>query len=235
MNNISIGIIGGMGPQASALLHTLIVQAATSQMGVQQASDFPLITHVSIPAIDFISNPELRHQNRGLLGRAVRTLQTNRPDAVVVACNTAHLLVDELPELSSLPLISLPEVTVAEAQRQGLTNVGLLASPTTIQTGLYHHIADRHKVTLITLDQHDQDITESIIRNVIAGQSNKREHARLEKLISKLLANGAEKVILGCTELSVLGHDLSTKQTINPLQVTVDTVVDIARKRSIAS
>lgn len=221
MNNTSIGIIGGMGPQASALLHTLIVNAVPKELNVQECDRFPLITHVSIPAVDFISQPELRHKNRTLVLNAVKAINSTQPDFVIMACNTAHLLIDEIPELQALPLLSLPDTAVQLAAKSGIQNLGLLASPTTVKTGLYHKAANKHGMTVTTLASRSAPLTETIIRDIIAGASPDDVVGNMSTLIDELRAAGAEAVLLGCTELSVAAQGLARKDTIDPLHAVV--------------
>jgi aspartate racemase len=208
MKNISIGIIGGMGPQASALLHTKIVNAASAELGAHDCNEFPLITHVSIPAIDFITQPNLRHKNKAMLESAAKTLRANEPDIVVVACNTAHLLIEEVPALANLPLVSLPDSVIKDLEAKGIKRAGLLASSTTIATKLYHEHAAKAKIDIVVLPQSEQRKTAEVIRSVIAGKPLDDLKLELSKQIGHLQAQGVDIVILGCTELSVLNNGL---------------------------
>lgn len=92
---------------------------------------------------------------------------------------------------------------------------GLLATPTTIRSGLYHQLLVKQKPLLI-LDTDGQEQTEHLIRRTIAGELTNQDD--LSPLIVQLQAKGATKVILGCTELSVL-HTKPDPRCIDPLQL----------------
>ena len=222
---IHIGIIGGMGPQASALLHTMLIQACTEQLGLRDCHEFPLITHVSIPAIDFISRPELRAQNAKLLQRAAQTLTTTPLDMAIIACNTAHILVDEMPELQQLPLISLPESVLAEAKNRGVQRIGLIASPTTLRMKLYENHAQKHGISIVTASAASGLKAERVIRSTIAGKAGLREVHTLHQIAEELRSKGAELIVLGCTELSVAMQGHKHLDMIDSLQATTNAAI----------
>lgn len=236
MKNISIGIIGGMGPQASTLLHTKIVNAATTDLEAHDCEEFPLITHVSIPAIDFITQPELRHKNRKMLVAASETLRINNPDIVVIACNTAHLLVDEVPALGTLPLVSLPGSVIQNLKFKGIKKAGLLASSTTIATRLYHEYAEKEQIDIVVLPESEQVKTVDVIRGVIAGGKIEELKESLIAQIIKLQGQGVEIIILGCTELSVLNENLYTDvPLIDSLSAATNAIIGKAQTMKKAS
>jgi aspartate racemase len=212
-------IIGGMGPQASVELHARLVQAA-AVAGAKNGHEFPFITHVSVPIKEFrAAGAELQTAQSQLL-RAVKDIRVTRSDKVVVACNTAHLLEPVLAKALQRPLTSLIANTVTEATQQKLHTVGLVASAHTIRSTLFEQpLADAGIRTIIpTLAQ--QVMINALIGRVISGSSTVADAVRLRSIIAKLKRRGAQKVILGCTELSVL-HKRPTDDTIDPLQIVV--------------
>jgi aspartate racemase len=217
MKMLSIGIIGGMGPQASALLHQLLVQAASQDLQATQCHEFPHITHVSLPVRDFISRPERRHQSIDLLRSATQLIQSNTPDVAIVACNTAHVLVDELPELAALPLVSLPEAVIAEAKARGVKTLGLIASPTTLRMKLFDRHAEEAGIRILPIRTAERPTAERAIRAIIAGTDPALVRPSIEALVSNLLHRKAEAVALGCTELSVAMHGSDNPKTIDSL------------------
>lgn len=202
MKQVSIGIIGGMGPQASVKLHQLIVEGCSRQLNIKLCHEFPQITHISLPVKDFISDPDLRFESIPMLKSAAKLVSAVRPDIVVIACNTAHLLVGEVEALKKMPLISLPESVILVAKKLNIKKLGLLATPTTIKTKLYENHTDGG-LYIVTCDPEDQKKLEKIIRRTIAGQNNDQDSTQLLELANGLIQKGAEMVALGCTELSV--------------------------------
>ncbi len=118
------------------------------------------------------------------------------------------------------PVISLVDTTVETIRRQGLHTVGLLASPTTIQSKLYETALARIGTVCLLPTKAEQHEVELLIRSVIAGK--KPATKRLLRIAHRLRRAGAEKVLLGCTELSVLMADHAAGEFIDPLCVITD-------------
>ncbi len=207
-------IIGGMGPQASIVLHQKIIDLCVKN-GAQQGNDFPEITHLSIPVPEFIDNKSEIHQALKVICRRIKTFQDEKFTHIVIACNTAHLLADQIHTILKQPVTSLIEETVHEVNKLEISKVGLLASPNTIRSKLHHQLFETNQV--VVLSPREQDETSAIIHGVIAG--NKDLATRLHKQVNTLLNQGAHRVLLGCTELSVINHAAALKGTIDPLDL----------------
>lgn len=213
-----IAILGGMGPQASALLQVKLVKALT-ELGVEECKDFPLISQVSLPVKDFISNPAGRFQNTQMIKDALAVLQFRPIDRLIVACNTAHLLVDEIEDFDGLPVVSLPDSVIEWALVEGVNKLGLLASPTTIQTQLYEDRANG-SLEIVVPTSAEQKQLEVIIRRTIAGRNDNSDIKQIVALALRLIDRGAEMVALGCTELSVAAESVKDKRLIDSLDVS---------------
>lgn len=221
---IHIGIIGGMGPQASVRLHKQILERFTESQNNTNGHDFPMITHISIPVEDFVSNLDLKQRSLHLFQHARKTLMDGNVDIAVIACNTAHLLLDDLPELRKLPLISLPEQTIIKVKEMGICKVGVLASPTSISTNLFETFVANLGIDLLIPNQEQLKDIEKIIRKTISGCNSTQDADRIVLIASKLIDRGAEVVILGCTELSIVMKEYDKKQFIDSLDVAAEAI-----------
>lgn len=212
-----IVIIGGMGPQASLELHRRII-AGAAKSGAKDNEDYPEIIHASIPIPDFISSGD---GSAGLkrLEQSLDTLHFRKNDKVVLACNTVHLLLPEIESKYHLKLASLIRATVEAVRKSGANTVGLLASPTTIKDGLYEMPLSKIGCEVLLPTDSDIEVLERAIRHVIAGGPVDDVRKLIEPIISRLTNAGAEYVILGCTELSVIFNNESNGQIIDPLEV----------------
>jgi aspartate racemase len=139
---------------------------------------------------------------------------------VVIACNTAHLFASEIEELLKTKVESLIETTCVEAiKMEGI--VGILASPQTIESKLHKQLFNRD---VLTLSKAEQQETSQVIHAVIGGDiENSSSVLRVQ--INKLLKKGAQKVVLGCTELSVLNEKHNFKKVIDPLNIVVERIL----------
>lgn len=222
--NKHILIIGGMGPQASLYAHSLILKQAT-KTGAIDNDAYPRITHLSINVTDFISEPAHRDKALAYILRCLRDVNLEHVDAAFIACNTAHVLADEIVRATGLPLTSLVAVTQGWLHNQtDISRIGILATPSTIETGLYQQALQGRTVVLPSKEAAAQ--IEGVIRDVIAGGDEKRLAEKLEVEIAQLRAAGAQSVILGCTELSLLGAHLSQADVIDPLTLTIQKITE---------
>lgn len=218
-NNKKILIIGGMGPQASVVLHSKIIERSTA-LGARHGSNFPHVTHLSIPIPEFIDNTVNKQSALKLLQDALAVVAQKQFTHTVIACNTAHLLIPELDLKLPGELVSLIECVAERLSTNEVKRIGLLASPTTIKEGLFHTQAPTN-TTLVTSDLNEQQQTSTIIHKVIAGKLPVNE---LQRQIKKLQEHGCDEIILGCTELSVLQSIMNLSNIVDPLQLAVEKI-----------
>lgn len=220
--NQHIVIIGGMGPQASIYLHQLIIERAAT-LGAKDGKDYPAITHLSVPVDDFISHPSAQNGAYDMIAARLRSIPNLAESNVVIACNTAHLLLPQLRHEFGNIFVSLIDVTTQELLRRDITQCGIMATPTTIQTRLYADALAGVGITAVVPPVSEQVQLEVAIRAVIA--TDPQASNTVIAIRDKLYQRGAEVVLLGCTELSVLLAGDSCSTVIDPLQVLVRTLL----------
>ncbi|PID33052.1 hypothetical protein CR969_02795 [Candidatus Saccharibacteria bacterium] len=214
-------IIGGMGPQASIYAHRKLIENYTKAHQNLSNQDYPRITHLSINVRDFISDPGAKDEARGYILECLSQIDLSSVDAGFVACNTAHLLFDDIQEATGGKLISLID-NVKDYLAEAGEDIGIVATPSTIDSKLYGDIAR------IEPDRRGLDNINQIIRGVIAGGELVIPELlpALKSEIDKLKDEGADKVILGCSELSMFGERLDSQEVIDPIELMVCRLVE---------
>jgi aspartate racemase len=207
-----IGILGGMGPAATADLYLAIVALCQQRYGARYDSDYPQMIINSIPAPDVVERlvvDRLPDEARlvAMLEQGVQTLESAGADFVVVACNTVHVFHAAMASAVSIPVVDLVEETVAEVHRAGHGSVGLLATGMTMDSGIYRRSCQRRGVDLLEPDEHQQQRLTELIMDILAGRHTQQCTARLTDLMAELQNQGSEAVILGCTDLSAVAPD----------------------------
>lgn len=217
-------ILGGMGPQASVYAHSLLLKAAAKN-GAVDNEDYPRITHLSVNVKDFISSPAHRQEACDFLIQCLREIDISTVDSAFIACNTAHILLEELEAASGLRFTSLINTTIAAIQEdRHISKLGILATPSTLATNLYS--SQLGKVAeLIQPTESSSRRLEAIIRDVIGGGNELYLADMLAKEVDNFIKQGAQKVVLGCTELSLLGAHLDPAVVIDPLRLTTEEVL----------
>lgn len=127
------------------------------------------------------------------------------------------MLLPQLEVTLGIKFTSIISSTIESLQVAGVSSVGILATPTTIRSRLYEQALLDHGFRVVLPSEATQAASEDVIRDVIAGRRVKT--ARLNPFIDELLAAGAEKILLGCTELSVVFQANSRDELVDPLRV----------------
>mgnify|MGYP005975408465 CR=1 FL=1 len=196
----TIGILGGMGPLATADLFekiTLLTKAETDRDHIRVYID---------------SNANIPDRTAAILGSgedpvpemasALRNLEKCGADCIIMPCNTAHNFYDAVASSVSIPVLHMIAITRDALKSRGVKCAGLLATDGTVQTGIYQRTFEGSGVELITPDNtEDQSAVMDIIYNGVKAGDLTHDATAFRAACEHLLARGAEVLILGCTEL----------------------------------
>ena len=211
----TIGILGGMGAAATVDLYRRIVEIAQLQYRAEQDREFPEMILYNMCLIDFdetgITN-EVSVKKHLLEG--MKKLEVAGADFVVIPCNTVHCFIDELQSAVTIPIVSIIESTKGAVQADGRSRVGILSSRSTRETQLYENALKSAGITFLSAKADEQDKIDAVIGRVISGSQNQQDIEVLENISRRYVEEGAEAVILGCTELPLA---ISQKDTKIPL------------------
>ena len=203
-----LGVIGGLGPMATAYFTELVVKmtdASTDQ-------EHPEMIVYSVPSVPdrtaYILGKSDSSPVPGIVD-AGRKLREWGADVIAMPCITAHCFHEELSEKIGLPIINGVESVALYLCGKGVRNEGIMATDGTLQTGLFQKELEKHGIKAITPSPDGQKRVMSLIYDDIkTGREPNMEN--FEKVERELRALGAENVILGCTELSLIKqkHDI---------------------------
>lgn len=195
-----IGIIGGMGPDASARLYGRMIAMARDEFNVTENHEYPEIVLQSVPVPEFFSNEKKKTEALEMLKDRIKKLISQPICGLAVACNTAHIVLEELEKINGFKMVSIPEEVVKVAVEKKYKKVGLLGSPTTILSGVYQtEFLDKEIEVVIPENGYIEELGE-IIGELVAGNLKGQEQ-RLLKVADDLVEKKVEVIILGCTEL----------------------------------
>jgi len=222
---IPVGILGGMGPEATILLMQKVVAAVPAR---DDADHVPLIVH---------QNPQVPSRIKALiegqgadpapvLQRMARDLQAAGARALAMPCNTAHHYAPAIRAACGLPFLDMVELTAARLADQGAQRVGLLASPAVRLTGVFDAAFSARGLTACYPADDAPILT--LIRAVKSGDTTGA--AALAKAARALLDSGCDRALIACTELSLLTPGLPEDLAwTDSLDCLVDEVLRMAR------
>src|SRR3989338_2119256 len=133
----TIGVLGGMGPEATAEFYLRVVRIFQQEYGAKYDSDFPEIVILSLPVPDMVENPRDEQAVEGMLVDGGKRLEAVGADFVAIPCNTATYFWSAMQEAVSIPVLNILKETANEVNRQGLRKVGLLGTEATLSRNVY--------------------------------------------------------------------------------------------------
>jgi aspartate racemase len=209
--NPTVGILGGMGPAATVDLMQRIIDLTPAQddrdhlhLLVDNNPQVPSRIAALIDGTGASPVPTLRAMAEGL--------QRAGADFLVMPCNTAHHYHREVADAVAIPFLDLrPIVARRLSAAGGVTRVGLLASTALGIIGLYEPFFEENGMDLVYPPPALQDELMKLIRAVKAGTQQALGDAGLQRAADALVRDGADALLIACTELSALGADLATR------------------------
>ncbi|WP_050479153.1 aspartate/glutamate racemase family protein [Herbaspirillum rhizosphaerae] len=240
--SFKIGVVGGVGPAATV---DFIEKVIKNTPAARDQDHIKLVVE---------HNPKIPDRTENLIAEgadptvaiyaACKRLENDNADMIAIPCNTAHAFVERIQAYLSIPIVNMLSETVNYiAQRHGDKScIGLLATSGTIASRVYQQTLDqngaRGKFSMIVPDAEHQAVVMDVIygaQGVKAGVINDEVRAKLRRAIAYLVANGADVIVLGCTELPLLiaqdeKFDIGGKQVpvLDPTEILARKCVALA-------
>ena len=229
-----LGIIGGMGPMASAVFYDMI-SSKTDASCDQENLDLILLSHAAMPdrtrAILSKDEAQIEAVRSKLYADAI-FLQNAGCTAIAVTCNTAHYFVNMIEDELDIPFIHLiRETAEAVASEFGARKVAVLATDGTIETRLYQDELSKRGVIAFTPKAEVQALVMHEIYECIKSGKPADEEI-WQKIEEYVKAEGCEAAVLACTELSVVRKELSLGSFyFDPMDIMAERCLDFYEKR----
>ena len=200
-----IGVIGGLGPLATAHFMELVIEMTDAKRD-QENVDMIVYNFPSIPdRTGYILGSNLKSPLPGLLSVA-RALARQKVNCIAIPCVTAHYFHKELQGAVQVPILNGVAEMVSRLKARGIKKVGIMATDGTIRSGLLSRELDNAGIIpVIPSEARQADVMHLIYQNVKAGK--KAEMDRFYRVQQELMDCGAEVILLGCTELSLIKRD----------------------------
>jgi len=202
-----IGILGGMGPAASAETYTQVVRICQRQFNAVEDDEFPEIVVYSLPLKGFDYRGFSAQQGKNVLEQlltALQKMETMGVEVVVIDCNTVHVFYPHLQEHTRAKIINLVETTVDYCVQKGVRKVGVLCSNTSSRLRLYNKPLTDAGIESLEIKPKEQKQIDKAILAVMGGKETYVHHEQLNAVIERLFDQGADAIIIGCTEISLL-------------------------------
>ncbi len=201
----TIGLIGGLSWESSAVYYRLINEMVRDRLGGSHSAQSLMYS------VDFAVFDDLQHRGdwdtlTALMVDAGQRLKRGGADFLVICTNTMHKMADAVERQAGLPLLHIADAAAAAVKRDGLRKVALLGTRFTMEQDFYkRRLADNHGIDVLIPDPGERDAIHAIIYGeLVRGKILPASRARVAAVIRRLQGLGAQGAVLGCTELPLL-------------------------------
>jgi aspartate racemase len=201
----TIGLIGGMSWESTVPYYRQVNETVKEHLGGLHSAKVVLVS-VDFHEVERLQHAGDWHAAGVMMADAARSLQAAGADFVVLCTNTMHKVAPAIEGAVRIPLFHIADPTAEEIKRAGHAKIGLLGTRFTMEQAFYKdRLRERHGLDVLVPDAADRDIVHRIIyEELCLGSIVEASRAEYRRIIAGLVAQGAQAIILGCTEISLL-------------------------------
>ena len=201
----TIGMIGGMSWESSIEYYRIINETVRTELGGLHSAKSMMVS------VEFAEIETLQHQDRWdeaakILIAAARSLESGGADFTIICTNTMHKLYDNIQQSVRIPLLHIADATAELIKAQGIQKIALLGTRFTMEENFYKgRLIEKYGLEVIIPGSEDMEIIHRIIYDELcAGVIQPDSKQQYADIIQRLAKEGAEGIILGCTEIGLL-------------------------------
>lgn len=216
----TIGMLGGMSWESTTSYYKAINE------GVKQALGGFHSARICLYSVDFHEIEELQAQGdwletAAILSNAARAVEAGGADFLIICTNTMHKVAPEIERAVNIPVLHIADATAERLTADGIKRVGLLGTRFTMEQEFYkNRLTGQYGIDVVVPGGEERHIVHEVIFSELClGKISSRSREKYLRIIDKLHADGAEAIILGCTEIALL---VQQKHTDVPLYDTTE-------------
>ncbi|UPR49824.1 aspartate/glutamate racemase family protein [Vibrio cyclitrophicus] len=201
----TIGLLGGMSWESTMSYYKSINEGVKAALGGLNSAK------VCMYSVNFDEIEKLQHQGRwaetaDILSDAALSVEKGGADFILICTNTMHKVVPEIEEKITIPILHIADTTAQKLLEQGVKKVGLLGTAFTMEQDFYKgRLSNEFGIDVVIPDESDRKQVHNIIyQELCRGEVKEESRDVYRQIIEKLSQQGAEAVILGCTEIALL-------------------------------
>ncbi|MGR5283835.1 aspartate/glutamate racemase family protein [Vibrio maritimus] len=222
----TIGLLGGMSWESTANYYKAINEGVKTAKGGFHSAKIALFS-VDFAEIEAMQRNGDWHAAMEYLSQAALSVQAAGADALLICTNTMHKVAPEIEQRLSIPLIHIADATAKKLVKDGVTKVGLLGTAFTMEQDFYKGRLEQQFGIDVLVPNNEQRkcVHDVIYQELVKGEVREASKQKYLQIVGDLAANGAQAIILGCTEIAML---IQQTDTIVPLYDTTQIHSDAA-------
>ena len=201
----TLGLLGGLSWESSAEYYRLINQGVRDALGPTHSAQ------ILLWSFNFAELEAMQHAGdwptlTARMVDAARRLEAAGADTLLICSNTMHQCASAIEEQTAIPLLHIIDPTAQAIRAAGLTRIGLIGTRFTMERDFYKgRLADHHGLDVIVPDAEDRaEVHRVIYQELVAGRIESSSREAYRGIIGRLVARGAQAIVLGCTEIMLL-------------------------------
>lgn len=200
----TIGLLGGMSWESTALYYKLINQMVSTKLGGLHSAKI-LLSSVDFHEIEQMQAEEQWEDTADLLSTEAKKLESAGSGFIVLCTNTMHIIADKIQNRIDIPLLHLADATAEAIQEKGISKVGLLGTKFTMEKDFYKIRLENRGIQVVVPNENDREIVHRVIYDELCkGKILDNSRREFLRIMDGLRTLGAEGVIEGCTEIVTL-------------------------------
>ncbi|RTE07834.1 aspartate/glutamate racemase family protein [Paenibacillus whitsoniae] len=201
----TIGLIGGMSWESSLLYYQIINETVKERLGGHHSAK-SLMYSVDFQEIKALQEQGNWAEATKIMVASAQKLERAGADVIVICTNTMHKMAREVEEAVTIPFLHIADATAAEIVKNGIKRVALLGTAFTMEQEFYKgRLTEKFGLEVIVPDKEERKLVHDIIyQELCLGVLNEASKQIYVNIIDRLEKQGAEAVILGCTEITLL-------------------------------
>jgi len=203
----TIGLIGGMSWESSIEYYRIMNEMTKAKLGGLHSGKSIMVS------VDFAEIEILQHQGRWaeaaeILMEAAKDLENGGADFIVLCTNTMHKVADELEASVKIPLLHIADATAQRVKDSGIQKIGLLGTRFTMEEEFYKgRLSQKYGLNVSIPNAEEREIVHRVIyEELVLGKIIPRSKEQYLGIMERMVDQGAEGIILGCTEIGLLIH-----------------------------
>ncbi|EZH75548.1 aspartate racemase [Aquimarina atlantica] len=200
----TIGLIGGMSWESSALYYELINKHTKELLGGFHSAKC-ILASVDFAEIENLQRNDDWDELNTLMVKSAKQLENAGADLIILCTNTMHLCSEEIIKSTSVPFLHIASATGKNIKSKGLKKLALLGTKFTMERDFYRNTLKEFDIEIVLPNQNDRELIHQIIyKELVLGNIKDSSREEFKRIIKALEHEGAEGVILGCTEIPLL-------------------------------
>ena len=214
----TIGLLGGMSWESTAIYYRELNEGIKAKLGGLHSARICMVS-VDFEEIEKLQQIEDWNGTAVILSEAAIAIEKGGADFLLICTNTMHKVAPQIEANISIPILHIADATAQRLRKAGIKKVGLLGTRFTMEQDFYKgRLVEKYGIDVIVPNEPEREDVHSVIYNELClGTIDQNSRVRYLKIIAQLAANGAEAVILGCTEIALL---VKQNHTATPLYDT---------------